>query len=604
MDSDGEIQVKHIMDFQNYPQPEKELVKWFMHEILKYKLTIGWYSKGVRIQKDDGTYEGKDSDLKVLDSVCKFYKISSVIKFDRRGVPYVSGFQHRWTKISSYRYYHIDLYQIYKKPLVKSIIYRNLYKDLSLDTVCRAILGEGKYKNFDGLQIQKLSKEKQLEYVAQDSRLVMKLSKYKNYEILDLMNAISLVTNVPFERVCHTQISTWWKKIIEDKLKRGGCKPPNTQVKKRKYIGGKVIEPIVGFYSRQSVHVLDVKSLYPSMMIAHNISFETVNCDCCKGDPHAKVGDEIMSLINSDLPQGEKRGDYWICTNPNYKGIVTRLLRDFRDERFRQQHLQNEAVQLALKNIINGCYGLFGSKFFEYSDHRVAELTTAYGRLVLHHMQHIAKEVYGFTIIYGDTDSIFVTDVKKENDILKFITECSILYDIEIEESRVFNKFLITKKKHYIGIHQDDKNEPEIKGMEGIKSDRPLWINKIEKQFATDIKNGYDPTINVRREYETMESGQVPLDELMVKTTLKKDPSEYSQNSLQRVVGTELGAKQDDVIRYYKSNKRGGGTSNIDLLSRKKYLEMLRTALEESLRLMGYDFMKDIIGYRRLSDFN
>ncbi|HEX9320297.1 MAG TPA: DNA polymerase domain-containing protein [Nitrososphaeraceae archaeon] len=40
-------------------------------------------------------------------------------------------------------------------------------------------------------------------------------------------------------------------------------------------------------------------------------------------------------------------------------------------------------------------------------------------------MQHIAKEVYDFKIIYGDTDSIFVTDVKKENDIMKFI---AVLY--------------------------------------------------------------------------------------------------------------------------------------------------------------------------------
>ena len=44
-------------------------------------------------------------------------------------------------------------------------------------------------------------------------------------------------------------------------------------------------------------------------------------------------------------------------------------------------------MQLALKNIINGCYGLFGSEFFEFSDYRVAELTTAYGRHTLNQMR-------------------------------------------------------------------------------------------------------------------------------------------------------------------------------------------------------------------------
>ena len=36
---------------------------------------------------------------------------------------------------------------------------------------------------------------------------------------------------------------------------------------------------------------------------------------------------------------------------------------------------------------------------------------------------------------------------------MKFIAECSILLDIDVEQSEVFTKsFLITKKKHYIGI--------------------------------------------------------------------------------------------------------------------------------------------------------
>jgi DNA polymerase elongation subunit (family B) len=125
---------------------------------------------------------------------------------------------------------------------------------------------------------------------------------------------------------------------------------------------------------------------------------------------------------------------------------------------------------------------------FEFSDYRVAELTTVYGRQTLEYMQHIAKEVYGFTIIYGDTDSIFVTEVKKQNDINKFLAECSIvLEDVEIEVSKVYGKFLIVKKKHYIGIPQDTSKGPDIKGIEGIKSDRPYWINQLQKDFVDDL---------------------------------------------------------------------------------------------------------------------
>ena len=193
--------------------------------------------------------------------------------------------------------------------------------------------------------------------------------------------------------------------------------------------------------------------------------------------------------------------------------------------------------------------------------------------------------------------------MKKKNDILKFIAECSILYDVDIEESKVFDKFLITKKKHYIGIHQDETKEPEIKGMEGIKSDRPLWINKIEKQFAKDLQYGYDPTINIRRQYITMESGQVPLDELIIKITLRKDPSKYSQNSLQRVISNEIGAQQGDTISYFKSDISGGGTSKSNLINPRKYLEILKTTVEDSLKVMGYDYVRDIVGQKKLCDY-
>ena len=112
-------------------------------------------------------------------------------------------------------YYHIDLYNVYKKPLVKSIIYNNRYKDLSLESVSQSILKEGKFENLKGSDILNVPKEKLMQYVTQDANLVMKLSKHNNYEILDLMNAISVITELPFDRVCHTSVSTWWTNIIK-----------------------------------------------------------------------------------------------------------------------------------------------------------------------------------------------------------------------------------------------------------------------------------------------------------------------------------------------------------------------------------------------------
>jgi hypothetical protein len=45
----GNVKAKHVFDFADEEPPEKALVEWAMREILKYNLTIGWYTRGVEI---------------------------------------------------------------------------------------------------------------------------------------------------------------------------------------------------------------------------------------------------------------------------------------------------------------------------------------------------------------------------------------------------------------------------------------------------------------------------------------------------------------------------------------------------------------------------
>lgn len=148
-------------------------------------------------------------------------------------------------------YYHIDFYNIYKKKMVKYIC-GNGYKSLDLQSVSKAVIKEGMYEELDGRQIQNLSKEKQLQYVCQDAALVMKLSKHNDYEIFDLMNAVSRITGVRFDRVCHAEISTWWTNILHDKINNGECNLLNLNEDKRKkkeaYEGGYVLDPLWGYY--------------------------------------------------------------------------------------------------------------------------------------------------------------------------------------------------------------------------------------------------------------------------------------------------------------------------------------------------------------------
>ncbi len=113
-------------------------------------------------------------------------------------------------------------------------IYHGKYRNRKLSTVSKALLGKGKLEDLDGKRIQQLPKDKQLEYVIKDASLVMDLSRHDNYEILDLMNAISIITKVPFDRVCNNGLSSWWTKVIKDKINSGECRLPTLSSEERK----------------------------------------------------------------------------------------------------------------------------------------------------------------------------------------------------------------------------------------------------------------------------------------------------------------------------------------------------------------------------------
>jgi DNA polymerase I len=158
-----------------------------------------------------------------------------------------------------------------------------------------------------------------------------------------------------------------------------------------------VFEPKQGLYGHYLV-ILDFKSLYPSIAILHNLSFDTINCKCCEFVPECRVKPEIVKECIVEQ-------EYRICNKRD--GALKTKLQVFREERFRQKELGNDAKQTVIKILINGAYGVYGKNYFQYYDPRVAELITEYGRHTLLKMNELAQE-HGFEVIYGDTDSVFL----------------------------------------------------------------------------------------------------------------------------------------------------------------------------------------------------
>jgi DNA polymerase, archaea type len=286
-----------------------------------------------------------------------------------------------------------------------------------------------------------------------------------------------------------------------------------------KYKGALVLDPKSGIYHNTAV--VDAASLYPTMAIRYNLSFDTVNCKCCKNNPVVQV------KLNSSFFKGCKfivKNQCWICRKR--EGAFPKKLKIFRRERLHQKILGNKAKQLALKILINGGYGIFGHTKFRYYNPMAAELVTTYGRYTLAKMQDIAKKL-GFQIIYGDTDSLFLNRLPFKNSLNKFQKLCREQLDIEIEVKNNYSTLILSSgKKHYIGY---ENGLIDIVGYEGKKSDRCEFVKGIFNDVITSIvKSNTNPVPNLVKAMRALESGRVNPRLLKKSIRLGQNPMDYA----------------------------------------------------------------------------
>ncbi|HJT49028.1 MAG TPA: DNA polymerase domain-containing protein [Nitrososphaeraceae archaeon] len=573
VDSTGNSKVLLRSDFENCS--EKELLKCINSKIMEYDWSFGWNSTG----HANNIESSKNSDLAVLHERCIVNDVASIVSLSPNGIPYI-GYPK-----------HIDLCNVYDKVMVQDTIYKKAYRTHKLNDVSKALLGYGKYKDFSGKDFKSLPIEEQIEYSLRDSELVMDLSKHNDFEVLDAIYAISEITGLEFDLVCKTNLSKWWSAIFDNMIKDRECQPRTaTSFSDTYYEGAQVLTPKQGLY--HNVMVADAVSLYPSVAINYNISFDTVNCTCCKDNPNARI--TLDSKFLKDCKFIVQDNDCWICKQK--EGPFPKKLKVFKEERLKQKKLGNNSTQLALKILINGAYGCFGFAGYAYYDPRVAELITAYGRQTLSRMQDTARNL-GFEIIYGDTDSLFLHNAPKES-LSRFQDSCNKDLDIELDIKNAYSNFILSSgKKHYLGYGVDDKGKEvlDIVGFEGNKNDRPEYVNNVFKQLVGDvIKHGIDPIPNLRRAMYDLE--QVPCkvnpDLLKISKILGENPEDYKSQSCQAAkIGKASGARKGDLIQYFDSDvKKTGKSWSIDPadIDTAKYKQTIWNTVREILEIAGY----------------
>lgn len=511
---------------------------------------------------------------------------------------------------------HIDLYRFFTNKSMRVYAFGNKYREgRSLDEISDALLGVGKVKL--SKPISQLSYDELASYSFRDAELTYKLTKFDDDLVIKLMILMARISKLGLEDL-RRNISSWIRSMLFFEHRRRGYLIPNEDdvrklkgqtdtraiIKGKKYLGAVVINPLTGIFF--NVVVIDFASLYPSVIKVWNLSYETVRC------PHQECTSNGVPGLS-----------HWVCTKrQGTMSEVVGLLRDFRvyiykkmvkSEKDPVKSVHYNVVQSALKVFINASYGVFGAESFPLYCPAVAEATTALGRYLL--LQTLSKAVeVEVPVLYGDTDSLFLWNPspRKLEELVSWVGR-TLGVDIDVDKTYRWVAFS-GRKKNYVGVLVE--GSIDAKGIVGKKRNTPEFIKNLVSQAIAllskaDNLSRLDEAIDRIRKltlssYESIKRGEIPLHDLVFKVTLTKPLSSYVKSTPQHVKAArqlQRARKQvevGDVISFVKV-KGGDGVkavqlARIDEIEADKYVEHLRTALEQVLEALGTSFEEVITG--------
>jgi DNA polymerase elongation subunit (family B) len=337
------------------------------------------------------------------------------------------------------------------------------------------------------------------------------------------------------------------------------------------YEGAVVISPKIGMYLDQPVSVLDFNSLYPTNMIAYNISPDTLVSlrvfdvddkqvdDKCEGMTYPamqklKAAGYVLDEVEYD---NKETGGKTVCTyvqpskdNEMLTGVLPKTLEILLAKRKEYKQMMEDpkyddaarsvynGLQLAYKVVANSVYGQTGSRTSPIRKMCVAACTTAAGRKALFLAKHIVESEFNGEVIYGDTDSIFIKfptkDLATSIDLGikagKRITEqCRRPYKIAYEKT--FYPFILFCRKRYVGMkYEEDPNPKKAKRMS-------MGIVLKRRDNAPIVKDVYGGALDLLLSGATVKEAQtfvrnilldvlnnrVPLEKFILSKALRDD---------------------------------------------------------------------------------
>lgn len=306
----------------------------------------------------------------------------------------------------------LDYLRVYKKF---SYIPQESYR---LDSVANVDLGTGKvdYSEYGSLhRLYKENHQKFIEYNIRDVELVLGLEK--KHALLALCILLTFDSKINFGDV-FTPMRVWDVIIHNYLMDRNQVVDPAPigGAADEQYEGAYVKEPQVGLH--KCVVSYDVTSLYPSLIVQHNISPETYAGQL---DDHGFSGDRTLlyrdlmtrKSVASNLENYLEENNLTLCANASlwrkdHRGVFPTLVKKIMDERkgYKKKMLaarerfekskdkadeyeaqRFKVLQHVRKIQINSLYGCVGNKFFRWYRLEGAEAITLTGQFAIQWME-------------------------------------------------------------------------------------------------------------------------------------------------------------------------------------------------------------------------
>lgn len=476
-------------------------------------------------------------DLWVLDNICKKLGLGLAIARGEQSV--------HWRQEEETGRRHISIpgrVALDGIDLLKAA--NHIFTSYSLEHVSQTLLKDGKLlkgsqRGHDITHLFRTDKAALAAYNLQDCKLVWDIFAQQN--LLHFAVERSQLTGLALDRTGGSVAAFEYSYL--PRLHRRGYIAPNLGELQSDIVspGGYVMDSKPGIY--HNVLVLDFKSLYPSIIRTFLI------------DPCGFWLAQHQALTQEKTVEGFN-GAYFAREGH----ILPQIIENLSAARDRAKAERNAPLSHAIKIIMNSFYGVLGSTGCRFFDPRVCSSITLRGHQIIQ-LSRDWIEQQGFTVIYGDTDSLFVWLEQENSARIKTVDECrqigrslanglnewwrariakefNLASALEIQFETHYKQFLMPtmrgsdqgSKKRYAGvIEKDGKDTVVFKGLENVRTDWTALARDFQMELYRKVFAGEDYRDFVRATTEAVLAGERD-HELVYHKRLRRHVREYQKN--------------------------------------------------------------------------